>query len=437
VASVRRYLDAVGDRLGADQQLRVPAEGVARHLDGSDDPLARVRAALPTGAQLAPADADGAPYLVRDPMVSVMQSVIEEKLQQARPPVRSGPLGWVQRLARWVADRIHPGRFTPEDPRWVLDVSQAWLERLATDTAPFNPEPARLSAAPDSRLVIFGDWGTGLDRARAVATRVGAAIDEALAQGRQVHAIHLGDVYYSGMPAEYQQRALACWPVTAARAAAGVTSWSLNGNHDMYSGGHGYFQTLLADPRFAHQHSADGRATSHFQLTAGPWTFYGLDTAWQSRRITAGMVGQLADPQADLVRAAAAGTERLVLLSHHQYLSVYSPSDLGPELGQKLGDVLATGKVRAWWWGHEHRCMGFRARDGIANPRCLGHGGVPTPLGSASTDPLIAWEERDTYTADGQTWRRFGYLVLDVAADHLDARYYNDGGVLIRQERLS
>ena len=48
------------------------------------------------------------------------------------------------------------------------------------------------------------------------------------------------------------------WPVTADQAGAGVTSWSLNGNHDMYSGGFGYFQTLLADPRFAAQRSPDG-----------------------------------------------------------------------------------------------------------------------------------------------------------------------------------
>ena len=46
------------------------------------------------------------------------------------------------------------------------------------------------------------------------------------------------------------------WPVTAAQARAGVTSWSLNGNHDMYGGGFGYFETLLADPRFVTQRSA-------------------------------------------------------------------------------------------------------------------------------------------------------------------------------------
>ncbi len=58
-------------------------------------------------------------------------------------------------------------------------------------------------------------------------------------------------MYYSGLPNEVEQHVLTHWPVTAAQAAAGVTSWSLNGNHDMYSGGFGYYGTLLADSRFA------------------------------------------------------------------------------------------------------------------------------------------------------------------------------------------
>ena len=91
-------------------------------------------------------------------------------------------------------------------------------------------------------------------------------VADALRNGREAHVIHLGDVYYSGLPVEVQRHVLEPWPVTAAQAKAGVTSWSLNGNHDMYSGGYGYYDTLLADPRFAAQHSADGASTSFFRL---------------------------------------------------------------------------------------------------------------------------------------------------------------------------
>ena len=34
-----------------------------------------------------------------------------------------------------------------------------------------------------------------------------------IADGRQVHAIHLGDVYYSGFAREYKNRFLRYWPV--------------------------------------------------------------------------------------------------------------------------------------------------------------------------------------------------------------------------------
>ena len=43
-----------------------------------------------------------------------------------------------------------------------------------------------------------------------------------------------------------------------------MTSWALNGNHDMYSGGWGYFDHLLADERFSRQRgwTAPARASS-------------------------------------------------------------------------------------------------------------------------------------------------------------------------------
>ena len=131
----------------------------------------------------------------------------------------------------------------------------------------------------------------------------------ALAEGREAHAVHLGDVYYSGLPSEDQRRFLAYWPVTAAQAASGVTSWSLNGNHDMYSGGYGYFGTLLADPRFAAQHSPDGQPTSFFRLTSPSWDFVALDTSWDQNVLSTGAVGGPAGP-AGRVRGEGGGASR-------------------------------------------------------------------------------------------------------------------------------
>jgi hypothetical protein len=73
-------------------------------------------------------------------------------------------------------------------------------------------------------------------------------------------------------------RFLAPWPVKPAQAGA-ITSWCLNGHHDMYSGGRGYFRTVLSDPRFARQ-----QRSNRFVLRHPKWEILGLDTAWTSPR---------------------------------------------------------------------------------------------------------------------------------------------------------
>jgi hypothetical protein len=265
-------------------------------------------------------------------------------------------------------------------------------------------------------------------------------VADALACGREAHVIHLGDVYYSGLPSEIRQHVLACWPVTPEQARAGVTSWSLNGNHDMYSGGFGYFETLLGDPRFAGQHSADGAPTSFFRLAAPSWDFVGLDTSWDTDVMSKGASGVLEDPQAGFVAEIARETpgRKLVLLSHHQLMSAYEPADLGPVLPAKLGPVLDSGRVAAWWWGHEHRCIGFEAAHGVRFPRCLGHGGVPVLQTYAAGDPVKppgVWEAagflEDT---DGDCWARFGFAVLDLDGSQMQVRYRDDRGAEIRRE---
>ena len=132
-----------------------------------------------------------------------------------------------------------------------------------------------------------------------------------------------------------------------------------------------------------------------------------------------GACGVLEDPQAGFVAEIAKASERkLVLLSHHQLMSVYDQADLGPVLPAKLGPVLDSGRVTAWWWGHEHRCMGFEASHGVRFPRCVGHGGVPVLQTYTAGDPVKApgaWEAPGFMAdADGNHWARFGFAVLDL-----------------------
>ena len=439
--SVARYVEAVRQQVLA-HRVDASATKAATQVPGDGDAVTRLGNILKLKDD-APGDtahppAGAAPYLERSVAVSLVQSAVEEHVTQR---TAAGVAGWWTRVTTALERLLHPGRYTPDDPNWVIKIAESFLGHLADGNHPFNPEPAEHTISDSARLVLVGDWGTGLPRARAVAALMAEEVRSAIADGRDVHVIHLGDVYYSGLASEYQRNALAYWPISPAQAGDRVTSWALNGNHDMYSGGYGYFQTMLSDPRFRFQRSADGRPTSYFRLTSPTWDFVGLDTSWYPEVLFEGLQAVLQDPQGQYVQSTTGGDRahrrKLALLSHHQYVSAYSPSDIGPVLGSKLGPVLQQDGVTAWWWGHEHRCMGFAPAPGVRFPRCMGNGGVPTAPPAGSLPASVAWENRDQIVDAGQTWLRFGYTVLDLHGDRIEARYLNDRGDLVHQEDIA
>ena len=447
---LQRYVSAVRDKLDAPE-LQDAVTRAASAVGGDGDPAGALRSEIPDVTdELASSggrtDAR-VPYLARDPIHSLVQSTLEEKMRadgvDEAAPEHRGVLGTI---VHTVESLLHPEHFSPDDPNWVIDVAASMLDRLADGNHAFNQVPAEHEIDDNARLLIVGDWGTGLPRARAVAGFIADEVADALAAGRQAHVVHLGDVYYSGTKQEVDRHVLArgLWPVTNEQADAGVTSWSLNGNHDMYSGGYGYFDRLLADQRFTNQRSPDGQTTSFFQLVAPSWQFVGLDTAWDPDVLAQGHTGVLENPQNDFASRACnqardAG-RKLVLLSHHQLVSVYDTDDLGTVLPEKLKPVLDSGQVTAWLWGHEHRCMGFEASGGVKVPRCIGHGGVPVLMEHGLNDPYPPpgiWEERDFLEQDGDHWQRFGFAALDLSSDHIDVRYRNDLGDQTRTETIS
>ncbi len=118
---------------------------------------------------------------------------------------------------------------------------------------------------------MVGDWGSGLPHARKVSDQMRSYTLQGLADGRDTNVVHLGDVYYAGFPSEYVDRFLQWWPVRPAEA-GDIRSWSMNGNHDMYSGGDGYFDTLLADPRFAGTRARVGSGSTTRTGDSSAWT---------------------------------------------------------------------------------------------------------------------------------------------------------------------
>jgi Calcineurin-like phosphoesterase len=445
-AEVRKHVGKVRDALG-DPGLQDVIGRAAAQVPGDGAPRDKITALLSPDIDAmvsSGGEPDGLPYLSRAPLVSLVQSHIEQGLEVAGvPDPDDHPSRW-SRIVQTVERDLHlaPGSFMPDDPGWYVLIAKAVLERLAQGNAPFNETPAEHDGlADDARLVVVGDWGTGLPRARDVAALMQEQVSAGLAAGRQVHVIHLGDVYYSGLESEDRRRFLDLWPVTPEQADAGVTSWSLNGNHDMYGGGFGYFGTLLGDPRFRGQRSPDGHPASFFRLRSPSWDFIGLDTSWDTDVTSAGQSGVLQDPQGRYVAASAAqSSRRLVLFSHHQLVSFYSKADLASTLPDKLRPVLSENRVTAWWWGHEHRAITYEATAGVRYPRCLGHGGVPVlpdtdqPAGST---PAITWHSTRTVREDGQHRTRFGFAVLDLQPDRINVAYIDDDGHTAHTETVT
>lgn len=114
--------------------------------------------------------------------------------------------------------------------------------------------------AAEMRIGLIADWGTGTDEARQVAAL--------LAQQQPDAVIHLGDIYYAGTAEECDAHFLA--PLRAVL--RDTPLFSLCGNHDVYSGGKGYYGLL----------GRIGQPASYFCLRSP-------DNAWQIQAADTGL----------------------------------------------------------------------------------------------------------------------------------------------------
>jgi hypothetical protein len=72
-----------------------------------------------------------------------------------------------------------------------------------------NDRPHPIEVPEQFRLLVVGDWGTGLPRAQKVAEQMRKVLLKGQADGLTAqHVVHLGDVYYSGWDHEYRRRFL-------------------------------------------------------------------------------------------------------------------------------------------------------------------------------------------------------------------------------------
>jgi hypothetical protein len=400
------------------------------------------------GEELAPPKPlDDASFFSRDAVISNLQAALEQFYDRQPGAVaepepadddRRGASAEVATTARTLKD-VEPtrdlddrrlfDRFSVTDIRWVSSALAMGIRRFRK-RYPFKDQAAAPVRIGDSaRVLLVGDWGTGLPRAAKVARQMRLVLDQGKAEGREQHVVHLGDVYYSGWQYEYERRFLPLWPVRPEEAAA-ISSWTCNGNHDMYAGGHAFFGTALADPRFARH-----QGSSYFSLHSSHWQILGLDTSWEDH----GLAGSQAAWAKSVLTAPENAGKKGLLLSHHQVVSAFEGGGKSI-LREKIQPVLATGRVDGWIWGHEHRCMVYRPGvERIGFACCLGHGGVPVYMPRTDADPLpepATYEFRDSFVKGLETWALFGFAVLELNGPEIAVRYIDENGREHHHERI-
>ncbi len=364
-------------------------------------------------------------YLPRSPAISLLQSTLTDclltRVQHLVKPLPPGNSSFADFILG-EGDVFH--KFGPCDVGWVESVVSKGLALLGSKPKFVDNKVPEVKIADDARLVVVGDWGTGLTWAQAVGREMAKHIATAKAENREVHVLHLGDVYYSGWKEEYRSRFLPFWPVRSAE--EGVPSWALNGNHDMYSGGHGYFGYLLRDPRFAGHNGS-----SYFSLHNSDWQILGLDSSYEDE--------DLAGSQAEWVAKKQTASERkTMLLTHHEPFSAFV--DVDPPMLKRLEPAFQVRPIDAWLWGHEHLACVYQpqARPYLKFGTCIGHGGVPVLLDPHEPPhPEVTWRAPEYQQIVADRWQLFGFAVLDFDGPSIDLAYYDqNGGKPVNEERI-
>ncbi|WP_271554893.1 metallophosphoesterase family protein [Bradyrhizobium sp. CCBAU 45394] len=328
------------------------------------------------------------------------------------------------------------------DPKWALTLSEYAKFFGPSGTRGKIPyvRAAEVGAytitiPAGARIAIFGDWGTGAQPARRILAKIKEQKPDVL--------LHLGDIYYSGTPAECQTNF-----VSVIRSAFdhAVPTFTLAGNHDMYSGGLGYYdlaKTLNAGEQ--------AQKASFFCLRSADsaWQVLAMDTGlhdYSPISVTDALTFVEEDEQQWLEQRVAEFAGQTILVSHHQLFSAFS------QIGKPRGDgtllpynpnLLALferlkpkGKIAAWLWGHEHNLCIYESYLGLERGRCIGHGAIPifeeekpynVLKGIADPPTLVA--ETQLKVSDGAYEHGFAMITLGKSEVRTKVEYFTESGL--------
>jgi Calcineurin-like phosphoesterase len=322
--------------------------------------------------------------------------------------------GWIPVFLKIVAEKVHlqkKSEFPYVDPN---------------DTA------ALVTILPDRcKLILVADWGANNDHAANIRDLIKKEVKET---PLPVYLVHLGDIYYSGMRSECLTF-LRNWPLRDENGPLKGNSFSLNGNHEMYSGGDGYFNIVL--PQL-------GQKASYFVLRSPKWDFYGLDTAYVPACFHSPEDSRLGAQWKWLQKQMDGAVDRKhVFLTHYQPCSANLPEH---EAGKVLRDQVAelqTGGVRpieGWFFGHQHKCYIYEDKRLPYRARLIGNGSFPHdiqkekfPDKDQSGEPLMAFAQLN-YRGYPGGLAYSGYVSIDVTNELLAVRYIDEDGGHFHEE---
>jgi hypothetical protein len=264
----------------------------------------------------------------------------------------------------------------------------------------------------NAKIGLIGDWGTGRDRARSVLEQVKACEPDLI--------IHLGDVYYSGTSEEYQDNFTQIFNEVFERDKRDFPVFTLAGNHDMCSGGKGYYSTVANLNKGT---SKQGASFFCLRSADAAWQFLAMDTGYHDYNpfnVSDVVTFLEEDEQKWHLQRLNEFAGRTILLSHHQLFSAFSAIrattatgvhvPYNPRLLETFKQFTAAkSQIAAWFWGHEHT-LSIYEHDylGLRRGRCLGHGAIPvlardnpyTPIKKAGKLPKLVAGSQLSLDAD-------------------------------------
>ena len=285
-------------------------------------------------------------------------------------------------VADYDGSLIFTSKFGQLDAGWVTALIYYIALKLGvgevSSWATFNTTPAIVSAKGDTvKLAIIGDWGTG-------DWTDGAVVCPAIEVINQVqslepdYTIHLGDVYYAGTAGFLDSdEELTNFVNSWVNGSQG--SFMLNSNHEMYSGGQGFFAKGLKAPAFSLQQN-----TSYFAIQSEKWIIIALDTAYYDQSDLF-MNGALTDQnQINFIKGLDTANKKVIVLTHHNPTNIEGTGTAQLRLWNDVIQALGH-PPDFWYWGHVHNAIvysdtSFPAQSGV-KARCVGHGAIPFGVG--------------------------------------------------------